>query len=174
MVRDIMPRKRRRQPLGLARRHQLEDNPFLSLHQEMNRMFDDFFGSLESGFDWPFERGLSRQHHVWSPRVDVSENDDEIRVVADVPGLTEQDIHVELSEGYLTIQGEKQDERDEKEGEYRMVERSYGAFHRTIPLPMDLIEDQAKASFKNGVLTITVPKAPAARTSRKQIAITTE
>ncbi len=174
MVRDIIPWRRKRDDGKLIRRNREEDNPFLALHREMNQLFDDFFGSLESGLAWPQGGALRNRSDAWSLNVDVSEDDNEVRVVADVPGMDEKDIDVELSENLLTIKGEKRQERDEKKADYHIVERSYGSFQRSIPLPGGMEQDKAKARFKNGVLTVTVPRSPNAKASRKQIPIARE
>lgn len=174
MVRDIIPWKRKKADGKLTRKAREEENPLLALHREMNQLFDDFFGSLETDLAWPRGKTLRNRADAWSLNVDVSENEHEVRIVADVPGMEEKDIDVELSDNLLTIKGEKREERDEKEADYHVVERSYGSFQRSIPLPSGMEPDKAKAKFKNGVLTITVPKSPEAKVSRKQIPITTE
>ena len=174
MVRDIIPWRRKKDDGKLIRRAQDEGNPFLALHREMNQLFDDFFGSLGGDLGWPRSSGLRNRADAWSLNVDVSETEDEVRVVADVPGMEEKDIEVELSDNLLTIKGEKQEERDEKKADYHLVERSYGSFQRSIPLPGGMEQDNAKARFKNGVLTISIPKSSEAKQSRKQIAITAE
>lgn len=171
MVRDIIPWRRKKDDGKLIRRRQTEDNPFEALHREMDRLFEDFFGQFETGLGWPGRNALRTPADAWSLTVDVAENDKEVRITADVPGMEEKDIDVELSDNVLTIAGEKRLERDEKEADYHVVERSYGSFHRAIPLPSGLIEDEAKAKFKNGVLQITIPKSPEAKASRKQIPI---
>lgn len=174
MVRDIIPWRRKREDGKLIRRRQDQDNPFLALHREMDRLFDDFFGQFDSGLSWPGQGALRARQDAWALNVDVAEDDNEVRVTADVPGMEEKDIEVELSDNLLTIHGEKKQERDEKKSNYHVVERSYGAFHRSIPLPGGLLEDKAKAKFKNGVLTITVPKSEEAKASKRTIPITAE
>ncbi len=173
MVRDIIPWRRKKDGMQVTRRRAEDDNPFLALHREIDRLFEDFFGSFEPGLLHGRGNALRQQADAWSLNVDVAENDKEVRVVADVPGMEEKDIEVDLSDNLLTIKGEKQQERDEKKADYHVVERSYGSFHRSIPLPGGLEQDKAKAKFKNGVLTVTVPKSPEARESRKQIPVTT-
>lgn len=174
MVRDIIPWRRRKNDVKPARRGNDEEHPILALHREMDRLFEDFFGNLGSGLAWPRGNALRNQADAWALNVDVAENDKEVRVVADVPGMEEKDIEVDLSDNLLTIKGEKQEERDQKEADYHVVERSYGSFQRAIALPGGLEQDKAKAIFKNGVLTVTVPKSPEARVSRKQIPITAD
>ena len=171
MVRDMIPWRRKRGDGKLLRQERSEENPVMELHREMNRLFEEFFSDLETGLLWPGGAGLRSRAGTGSVRVDVSENDKEIRVTADVPGMEEKDIDVELSDNLLTIRGEKVQERDEKKDDYHLVERSYGSFERSIPLPGGLEEEKAKANFKNGVLSITVPKSAEAKANRKQIPI---
>jgi len=171
MVRDMIPWRRKRDGGKLLRQERSEENPVMELHREMNRLFEEFFGDLETGLAWPGSTGLRSKAGTGTVRVDVSENDKEIRVTADVPGMEEKDIDVELSDNLLTIRGEKVQERDEKKDDYHLVERSYGSFERSIPLPGGLEEEKAKANFKNGVLSITVPKSAEAKANRKQIPI---
>lgn len=143
-----------------------EDNPFLTLHREMNRLFDDVF----RGFDLaPFgsERVFERLAGDW-PRLEVSETDKEIKVGAELPGLEEKDVKVELANGVLAISGETKTETEDKNRLFS--ERYYGRFERRIPVE-DVDEDQVSASFKNGVLTVTLPKAPQAQSKVKRIAV---
>jgi HSP20 family protein len=137
-----------------------EGNPYLALHREINRLFDDAFRSFDIA---PF----GGQAMGW-PSVEVSETDKEVKVVAEVPGLDEKDVNVELAEGVLTISGEKKSETEDKER--RFSERYYGRFERSIPIA-DVDQDKVAASFKNGVLTVTLPKSPAAQQKVKRIAI---
>jgi HSP20 family protein len=139
-------------------------DPFRYLRQQINRVFDDFWG----------EPWLARGESLGSfaPQVDVTETDKEIKVRADIPGVDAKDLDVSVEDGMLTIKGERKYEREEDEkGQYRL-ERSYGGFERTIPLPMEVDESKAKAEFKKGVLRLTLPKRPGATSRRKKIAIT--
>lgn len=175
MVRDIMPWRRRKSGDGkLVRSRQEDEHPFAALQREMNQLFDEFFGDWGTGLDWPRWSGLRAHADQGALSVDVVEDEQEVRVTADVPGMDEKDIDVELSDNLLTIKGEKQQERDEKKRNYHLVERTYGAFQRSIPLPGGLLEDKAKARFKNGVLTVTIPKSAESKSQRKQIPIASE
>ncbi|MDY6822056.1 MAG: Hsp20/alpha crystallin family protein [Deferribacterota bacterium] len=118
------------------------------IQDEMNRLFDDFFGTSElpSGIDFV-------------PSLDISETKNDIKVRADLPGLTEKDIEVNISGDILTIKGSKEEEKEEKDENYYRKERAYGNFVRQIQIPKKIKADQVKAKFKNGVLTITMPKA---------------
>lgn len=174
MVRDIIPWRKKKSDRSLTRQTRDDDHPLATLHREMNQLFDDFFGDLGFGLTVPHNSGLRSRSDAWSINVDVAEDDKEVRVTADVPGMDEKDIDVELSHSTLTIRGEKRNERDERKADYHLVERSYGSFQRVIPLPDGLAEDEAKARFKNGVLTIVLPKTAEYRGQRKQIPIAAE
>jgi len=139
-----------------------ELSPFGSLQREINRAFDDLWG----GFDLaPLGRGAL--FGELGPSVDVSEDDKEVRVTADLPGLDEKDIEVELSDDRLTIKGEKHEEREEKKRSYHLRERAFGSFQRAILLPTGVDAGKTKAAFEKGVLTVTIPKTEAARKVKK-------
>jgi HSP20 family protein len=161
-MRDLVPLKRGRDVT--VRRS--EDNPFFTLHREMNRLFDDVF----RGFDLtPFgsDRFLDRLGGNW-PSVEMSETDKEIKIAAELPGLDEKDVQVELANGVLAISGEKKTESEDKDRLFS--ERYYGRFERRIPVE-DVDEDKISAAFKNGVLTVTLPKVAQAQSKVKRIAI---
>jgi HSP20 family protein len=134
---------------------------------EMDRIFDDF----GLGRGWPSHpltrawlrspmRHLASEREAWMPDVEVLHRNHELIVRADLPGLTKDDIKVDVSEDGIVIHGErKREHTEEKEGMYRS-ERSYGTFSRIVPLPEGAIADQAKATFKDGVLEITMPAPP--------------
>jgi HSP20 family protein len=138
-------------------------DPFLTLHREMNRLFDDVF----RGFGGMSLSPLMEGRFGW-PRIELSDTEKALTVSAELPGMTENDVQVEIANGILTIRGEKKAERS-GEGRY-FSERSYGAFERRIPLD-DVQEDKAEASFKNGILTISLPKSDKPREGVKRIAI---
>ena len=106
--------------------------------------------------------------------MDVAEDGKEITLTAELPGLDEKDVEILLSNNVLTIKGEKKSEQEKKEKDYYRVERSYGSFSRTIPLPEGIDADKVNASFKKGVLTVTVPKLPEAQKEVKKIAVKAE
>jgi HSP20 family protein len=125
------------------------DNPFVSLQREIDRLFDDFtrgfpaFGAAASGL---------------TPSMDVVETDKEIEITAELPGLEEKDVQINVADNLLTIRGEKKAEKEEKDKDYQLIERSYGSFERTLELPDGVNADAIKASIAKGVLTVTVPK----------------
>ena len=136
--------------------------------EEMDRVFENFgFGGLRSrqsggGF------GLWPGGDMWTPELEIFQRNSELVIHADLPGLTKDDVKVDVSDNQVTIEGERQRHHDEeREGFYRS-ERSYGRFYRTIPLPEGVIADQAKATFKDGVLEVTIPAPPeSARRGRR-------
>jgi HSP20 family protein len=157
--RDLIPWSKSQ---DLMRRE--EQNPFFTLHREMNRLFDDVFNGFGLSTRAP---ALMEGRFSW-PRVELSETDKALKVTAELPGLEEKDVQVELAGGVLRIRGEK---KLESEGDGKLFsERYYGAFERQIPFD-GVQEDKAEASFRNGVLTVTLPKSEEAGQSVKRIAI---
>ena len=138
-------------------------HPIELFRRQMDRLFEDFWG--ESGLLGRTAGGEAG----FLPRVDVAENDKEVIVTAEFPGLSEKDVEVSLAHGQLVLSGEKRSEREEKDRSYYLVERSHGSFKRVVELPGAVQEDKAAASFKNGVLTVKVPKSAEARARKIQI-----
>src|SRR4051812_32772455 len=151
----------RDQPSVPSRRAE-EVSPFLTLHREMNRLFDDVFNSFGN------TPSLLGRMPAW-PSVEVVQSDQDIRVSAELPGLDEKDVEVLVDDDVLTIRGEKKAETQDKER--RFTERYYGRFERVIPLPFAVEEDKSEASFNNGVLTVTLPRSAQAEDKAKRIAI---
>jgi HSP20 family protein len=161
-VRDLVPWNRGR---DVTVRRGEEANPFLALHREMNRLFDDVlrgFDLTPFGFDRGFERTIG-----W-PNIEVSDTDKEMKVTAELPGLDEKDVELELANGVLAIKGEKKTETEDKDRLFS--ERHYGRFERRLPVE-DIDEEKVSASFRNGVLTVTLPKTAQAQREVKRIAI---
>jgi len=142
-------------------------DPFLSLHREVNRLFDDAFRGFDSRLP-AWGRFPSFGGSGW-PNVEVSDGEKEIRVTAEVPGLEDKDIEVLLEDGVLTMKGEKRSETEDKDRQFS--ERFYGRFERRIPLGYEVEDDKVSADFKNGVLTVTLPKTEKAQANAKRIAI---
>ena len=165
-VRDLIPwgRSGGNQVPGAFRA--AERDPFLSLHREMNRLFDEAFRGF--GSNLPSLYGASAFGGGW-PSVEVSDGEKEIRVTAEVPGLEEKDIEVLLEDGVLTLRGEKRSETED--GDRQFSERFYGRFERRIPLGYEVQEDGVEAQFRNGVLTVTLPKSEKAQSQVRRIAI---
>jgi HSP20 family protein len=161
-VRDLVPWNRGR---DVTVRRGEENNPFLALHREVNRLFEDAF----RGFDLaPFDFGRAVDRALAWPNIEVSETEKELKVTAELPGLEEKDVQVELSNGVLAVKGEKKTETEDKDRLFS--ERYYGRFERRIPIE-DIEEDKVNASFRNGVLTVTLPKTARGQRQVKRIAI---
>lgn len=160
---------RKERPTSLLARRR-EDEDLFGLQDGINRLFDEFFG--ESAME-PFRRSEERMA-MFSPRVDVAETETAVNVTAELPGLDEKDVEVTIDEETLTIRGEKKEEKEEKKGTAYRMERTYGEFHRVIPLPATVETGKAKATFKKGVLQVTLPKVPGRSTKGRKIEIKTE
>jgi HSP20 family protein len=144
-------------PLGRDRSVARQENPFLSLQREVDRLFDDFTRGFPALPTFPNGGAVELM-----PSMDVTETDKEIEITAELPGLEEKDVQINLADNLLTIRGEKKAEKEQKEKDYRLVERSYGSFARTLELPEGVNPDAVKATIDKGVLKVTVPKpAPA-------------
>lgn len=150
--RDMVPR-RRQEP---AERE--DEYPLDRWRRDIGSFFDRFWGA-------PFA-----SEGEFTPQVDVTETDDQVKVSAELPGMDQDDIEVSLSRNVLTISGEKRQEREEEREGYVYAERSYGSFRRSVTLPASVQADQAEAVFNKGVLDITFPKTEEAR-SRKKIEV---
>ena len=161
-IKNLIPTFRNRNQLPV--RHINDDNPFQMMQREMNRLFDNFMSD--------FSLFPSRERFMDSfPQIDLKDTDKEIVVDVEIPGMDEKDIHISMSDNVLTIRGEKQQEKEEKKGNFYHVERSYGSFHRDIPLHAEIEEDKVSAKYKKGVLKINLPKTPEAQRKHKQIPI---
>lgn len=142
----------------------LEENPLLSLRNNIDRLFDNFF----RGFDVsPF----AATPPMFNPSMDVADSGKEITVTIELPGMNEKDIDVSVTQNSLTVRGEKRDETEEKGSSYHRMERVYGSFTRTIPLPVEVEVDGARANYKKGVLSITIPKTEKALKEAKKIPV---
>lgn len=142
-------------------------DPIMGLHRDVDRLFDEFRRSLGAPVTQD-ERGLNS---LLAPRIDVVEGDQEVRVEAELPGLSEKDIDVSYADGVLTIQGEKTADTEDDSGRWYLRERVHGRFHREIPLGLKVEEDKIDATFKNGILTVTLPKTAESRTEAKRIPV---
>ena len=134
-------------------------NPLATLHNEMDDLFDSFF----RGLDKPFAG-----YKAW-PAIDVAEDEDSIHVRAEVPGCDAEDIDISVYGNTLTISGEKKIKEEKKEKGYYHIESSYGTFRREITLPTDVDNEKVDATCKEGILTITMPKAAKAKTVKVKV-----
>lgn len=145
---------------------------FLSLRNEIDRLFDDFGAGL-------WQQPLSRRMQAlmpggdWAvrPATELVECDGEYRATVELPGMTIEDIDIKLGDGSLSIRGEKSEEKKEEKDDYLLNERRYGLFQRTLPLPSGIDADAVKATFANGVLTVTLPKSAEARQKERRIEV---
>jgi HSP20 family protein len=182
-----------RQPSGLQQRSAsspvydrggASSSPFLLMRrmaEDMDRIFQDFgFGRSAFGLTpllgstgtrdlWRDASSLERQ--IWSPQVETFRRGDKLVVRADLPGLRKEDVQVEVENDVLTLSGERREEHEEKRDDYFRSERSYGQFYRAIPLPEGVNADQCEASFKDGVLEVTLPAPKQEESRRRQIQI---
>ncbi len=163
MTKHLIPWRKK----GEVAKPERVEHPIEALHREMNNLFDSFFGDF--GLTPWF--GASRAMGSLTPRFEVAETDDAIEVAAELPGMDEKDVRVTLDEGLLTIEGEKKAERDEKKRGVFFSERTYGRFQRSVALPAGVDESKVKATFKKGVLQVTIPKTESARAARRTIKI---
>jgi len=166
-----MPEKAATRPAPPA-----EWRPFEALRREVDHLFEDFgLRSLRAPFGRagidaePFWRG----EIAWgkSPAVDFVDNEKSYVVTAELPGMSEADVDVQYVDGRLTIRGEKKEEKEEKQKDYYLSERRYGSFQRAFQVPNGVDAEKIEAAFKNGVLTVTMPKAAGAVKNEKKIEI---
>ncbi len=149
--------------------------PIESLRRAVDRLFEDFDG----GWRTPFSRSffdlepfrLPAAAWPTAPAADVTETDKAYEITAELPGMDEKNIEVKLANDVLTIKGEKREEKEEKKKDYYLHERSFGSFQRAFRVPESVDTDKIDASFKNGVLTVTLPKTAEAQKAEKKIAV---
>ena len=134
-----------------------------SLHNEMGRVFGDLFGSHEGGTD--------AAETSWMPTVDISETEKSYEIRAEIPGVSEKDVNVSVTDNLLTLKGEKHQEEETEGKNYHRVERMYGSFQRNFKLPSDVATDSIKAEYNDGVLMLSIPKSDVAKPT--EIPITT-
>ncbi len=145
----------------------VREDPFFAFRQEMDRLFDTFFAPGQVGRSaFSGLGGFSVK-----PAIDVTENDKEVRVRAELPGVDEKDVEISVENDMLIIRGEKREERTDDGERRRFVERSYGSFERAIRLPFAPEGEEITANFKDGVLTVTAKKPPELSRSTKRIPI---
>jgi len=165
-ITDLIPWRRR---AGEIRRRGDYVDWVDSFHEEMDRMLGRFFRSFDIE---PFTgRGLLSSSSEFMPRVDVNEDEKEIKVKAELPGMDEKDIDLSLDKDSLTIRGEKKEETEDKGKDYYRSERRYGSFQRVVPLSTEVDEAKVEANFKKGILTVTLPKTPEAQRKHKRIEV---
>ncbi len=150
--------------------------PFENLRREIDRLFEDFD---RSSWMSPFRRSIFDIEPFWprevvwaaAPSVDILEKDNAYELTAELPGMDEKNIEVKLANDNLTIKGQKQEEKEEKKKDYYLQERRFGSFERSFAVPEGVDADKIEASFKKGVLTVTLPKKPEAIKHEKKIEV---
>lgn len=164
-MRSLTPWRWGRRSVPVSR--EIETHPLDMFQREMNRLFDDFF----KGFGLrPFGEEIEGTAAFY-PQVDMTEDEKAVYVTAELPGLDEKDIDINLSKDSITIKGEKKEEREEKGKESYYMERSFGSFTRVLPIPVEINPDKVEATFKKGVLNITLPKIHKEKKEQKKIQI---
>ena len=148
--------------------HREEGDRVHTLQTDINRAFDSFWRSFNSPFFPVTANGVFGDG---MPRMEVGESDKEVEISVELPGMSEEDIDVTLSNDVLTVRGERKEHREEKRKDYHVREWNYGSLQRSVPLPSGLDLDQVKAHFKNGVLTVTLPKTEEAKNRVKRITV---
>jgi HSP20 family protein len=164
----------RRDTMELALRHRetlpsriwREESSLFDFDRRMEDLFDTVFGTSLVSYVMPETRG------IFSPRTDIKETKKNIKIVSEMPGMDLKDIEVSVHNGVLTITGEKKVEKEEKEIDYHHVERSYGCFSRSISLPDTVDTDKVESTYKNGVLTVMIPKSEKAIVEGRKIPVT--
>lgn len=147
-------------------------NPMQQFHQKIDAIFDQAFrdfGRTPFGFDQPLLRRLP--DGMLKPTLDLGANDKEYTITVEIPGVDEKDVRLEIVNDTLTIRGEKKQEKEEKDKNYYRMERSYGSFQRVLSLPNDANQDDVKAIFKKGILTVTIPRRALPKADVKQIEV---
>lgn len=160
----------------IATKPEVEKTPSL-LGADIDRLFDEFArGMMVSPFyrralDWDPFRKIEKVTGLVMPDVDVTETEDELRITAELPGMEENDVEIELSGNQLTVRGEKKEEREETKKDYHISERRYGSFRRSLQVPDTVDTEKIDAKMKNGVLTVVLPKTEEAKSKARKIAV---
>jgi HSP20 family protein len=160
---------------GSRQLSQSSQHPFSMMRQlsrDMDRLFDSFFGTgLGSGLWGGGGREALDAPTLWSPQIDVQRRDDALVLKADLPGVSKEDLKIDIDDNTLVISGQRQEEHEEggKDEGYQLYERSYGSFYREVPLPQDVNPDDIQAEMRDGVLKVTVPLPQSARRRRIEI-----
>lgn len=146
---------------------QMTSHPLMQFHQEVDRMFDDIF----RGFGYPATLSGNSASSFIRPNLDISSDDSNYKINLELPGLKESDISVEVKNNTLTIQGEINEQKEDKDRDFYRVERSYGSFRRVLALPEDVNTDEINAVMKDGVLSLTLPRQKVSDDDIKKIAV---
>jgi len=178
-IRELIPERKKKGDLSIRVekypefRPEIWEQPFQKLRRATDRLFDEFSRNLrwpvaEWQSPWRMTTGVAG---IEWPRVDMRENNDELIITAELPGVNKDNLDVSLSQNRVTISGEKKEQEGEKGRGYYRLERSYGSFQRSLPLPFEVESEKVDASFKDGILTVKLPKTAAARERIKKIPV---
>jgi HSP20 family protein len=159
-ISDLIPWKK--QDSNITKSKKREWDEFFDLQEEINQMFESILTP------WQSSHFSSRK---FKPEMDIQENEQEITITADLPGMKPDEIDLKISGNNLTISGEKASETEEKGERFYRKERSYGSFHRSLPLPAAVDEEKISADYQQGVLTVILPKSSPSKQTRKSISI---
>lgn len=165
MVKNLIPWKKKHE-VEVVPSH---DDPTFALTRGMSEMVHQLFRQFDEHLPHPLFRTGAGFNGM--PSVDVVETDDEVTVTADLPGLDEKDLQITLDDRVLTLRGERKEEHEKKGRNFRQIERSYGAFHRSIGLPEGIDPDRVEAAFKKGVLQVKIGKLPGTKRSVRRIEV---
>lgn len=138
------------------------------MRRDMDRLFEEFFTPARRRRAWP---AAKTEPGVVVPNIDIFDRNNEVVIRAELPGVSKEDLDISLTKEALVLKGEVKREEEVKEANYYLSERSYGAFSRTIPLPVEVDSERAKASFKNGVLELVIPKKEEAKPKEIKIEV---
>jgi HSP20 family protein len=143
-----------------------EASRLATLRSEMDRLLDSFVREPLAGWEWPFAGGRG-----WSPALDVAENDQEVTVRAEIPGVDPKDLEISVAGGQLTLAGEKKESSEKSGKDFYHTETRYGSFRRSVPLPETVDPQQVDAEYANGVLTVRLKKSPSAAAKRIEVKV---
>ncbi len=144
------------------------ERELLNVEREFNRLFQSFgnrFGLNQENGNEEYENA------VWTPLTDISEDPDNFKIKLDLPGINKNDVKIAFSDGQLTISGERRQEKETKDSKYHRVERAYGKYYRSFTLPQQIQHEKIEAEFKDGQLSITIPKAEEAKPKEIEVKV---
>ena len=150
---------------GVPVEREFQGHPMSVFQKEMNQVFDGFF----KGFGMRPSGEEIETFEAFSPRVDMTEDEKSVQITAELPGMDDNDIEINLTRDVLTIKGEKKEKKEKKDKEAYYMERSFGSFTRVLPVPAGLDTDKVEATFKKGILNITMPKLEVEKKQQKNL-----
>lgn len=141
----------------------------MDVEREFSKLFNSF--NRRFGFDEGNSKNEELENAVWSPLTDISENKEQYLLKMDLPGVTKSDLKLSYEDGELKISGERKQEKEDKDSKYHRIERTYGKYFRSFTLPKQIEVEKIKAEFKDGQLTVTIPKAEEAKPKELEIKV---